>query len=224
MTLEGIATMSETNFFWDQLSDNILQERDETGTVTAEYTTEPGLYGNLTSQNRSGAESQYHFDPLGSTLALTNDSQQVTDTNAYSAFGELTEYTGGTVNPFQYIGQKGYYSDEQANEYIVRRRTLSAWGRWRSIDPEQLLGTTLPATIAQKQTDLPHRSARTFNRVAAARRGTNRTTSPNGLHRDRSVIATFDLVNRITDFPMPRQPNGRSDPSGCCAPDADTFV
>jgi hypothetical protein len=28
--------MPEINFFWDPLSDNILQERDETGAVTAE--------------------------------------------------------------------------------------------------------------------------------------------------------------------------------------------
>jgi hypothetical protein len=46
--------MPEINFFWDPLSDNILQERDETGAVTAEYTAEPGLYGNIISQNRSG--------------------------------------------------------------------------------------------------------------------------------------------------------------------------
>ena len=29
--------MSEINFFWDPLSDNILRKRDETGAVTAEY-------------------------------------------------------------------------------------------------------------------------------------------------------------------------------------------
>jgi hypothetical protein len=34
--------MPEINFFWDPLSGNILQERDETGAVTAEYTAEPG--------------------------------------------------------------------------------------------------------------------------------------------------------------------------------------
>ena len=45
--------MARTYFFWDPLSDNILQERDETGAVTAEYTAEPGLYGNIISQNRS---------------------------------------------------------------------------------------------------------------------------------------------------------------------------
>jgi hypothetical protein len=56
--------MPETNFFWDPLSDNILQERDETGTVTADYTTEPGLYGNVISQNRGDDESQFHYDVL----------------------------------------------------------------------------------------------------------------------------------------------------------------
>src|ERR1051325_5544301 len=89
--------MSRTYFFWEPLSDNILQERDESGTVTAEYTTEAGLYGNVISQNRGGVESQYHFDPQGSTLALTDDNQQVTDTYAYSAFGEVTARTGSTL-------------------------------------------------------------------------------------------------------------------------------
>jgi hypothetical protein len=71
---EGLA-IPDTNFFWDPLSDNILKERDETGAVTAEYTTEPELYGNLISQNRGGVDSQYHFDAVGSILALTDDTQ-----------------------------------------------------------------------------------------------------------------------------------------------------
>lgn len=128
--------MPEVNFFWDNLSDNILQERDETGEVTATYTTEPGLYGNLTSQNRGGVVSQYHFDPQGSTLALSDDNQQITDTYAYSAFGEVTERTGTTVNPFQYIGKKQYYRDQKTGSYKVRQRSLSdEYGRWLTFDP-----------------------------------------------------------------------------------------
>ena len=128
--------MPEVNYFWDPLSDNILQERDETGTVTAEYTTEPAPYGNLISQNRGGTESQCHFDALGSTLALTDDNQQVTDTYAYTAFGEVTERTGITINPFQYVGQKGYGSSEVRSDILVRRRWLSTqFERWGSSDP-----------------------------------------------------------------------------------------
>jgi RHS repeat-associated protein len=101
----------------------------------AEYTTEPGLYGNLISQNRSGVESQYHFDALGSTLALTDDNQQVTDVYAYTAFGEVTEHTGSTVDPFQYIGQKGYYRDDEAGECWRRPRVLSPKvERWLTSD------------------------------------------------------------------------------------------
>jgi RHS repeat-associated protein len=132
--------MPETNFFWDPLSDNILQELDETGAVTAEYTTEPGLYGNLVSQNRGGQESQYHFDALGSTLALTVDDQQITHTYAYAAFGKEAEHTGSATNPFQYCGQNGYYNDEVAGEYWVRRRALiPSAARWKSVDPVILL-------------------------------------------------------------------------------------
>ena len=128
--------MPEINFFWDPLSDNILQERDETGAVTAEYTAEPGLYGNIISQNRGGVESQFHYDAQGSTLAVTDDNQNVTDTFAYTAFGEVTERTGTTAVPFQYIGQKGYYRDNLTGQYLVRRRVHEpARARWQSCDP-----------------------------------------------------------------------------------------
>jgi RHS repeat-associated protein len=128
--------MPELNFFWDPLSDNILQERDETGAVTAEYTAEPGLYGNVISQNRGGVESQYHYDAQGSTLAVTDDNQNVTDTFAYSAFGEVTERTGTNEVPFQYIGQKGYYTDSLTGQTMVRRRPYEpARARWLAVDP-----------------------------------------------------------------------------------------
>jgi len=128
--------MPEINFFWDPLSDNILQERDETGAVTAEYTAEPGLYGNIISQNRNGVESQFHYDAQSSTLAVTDDNQNVTDTFAYTAFGEVTERTGTTEVPFQYIGQKGYHRDSVIGQTFVRQRRYGpAIIRWMSIDP-----------------------------------------------------------------------------------------
>ena len=58
--------------------------------MTAEYTAEPGLYGNIISQNWGGVESQLHYDAQGSTLAVTDDNQSVTDTFAYTAFCQST--------------------------------------------------------------------------------------------------------------------------------------
>jgi RHS repeat-associated protein len=107
----------------------------------AEYTAEPGLYGNIISQNRGGVESQYHYDAQGSTLAVTDDNQNVTDTFAYSAFGEVTERTGTTEVPFQYIGQKGYYRDSLTAQYLVRRRAYEPQrARWNARDPAGELG------------------------------------------------------------------------------------
>lgn len=129
-----------THFTWDPVEDNIIQERDDTGAITAEYATEPYLYGNLISQNRGGVERQYHFDSQGSTVALTDDNQQVTDTYTYTAFGEVTEHTGNTVNPFQYVGQKQYYLDEATGKCIARWRSLSVQqGIWLSVDPSLIV-------------------------------------------------------------------------------------
>jgi RHS repeat-associated protein len=132
--------MAVMNFEWDDLEDNIVAEYDDAGNTLVHYTTEPALYGNLLSQNRGGVESHYHYDAQGSTLALTDDSQQVTDTYAYTAFGEVTERTGNTENPFQYIGQKQYYTSAQIGDLLVRRRPYQPGiMRWLSADSYDLL-------------------------------------------------------------------------------------
>jgi RHS repeat-associated protein len=125
-----------THFFWDPVEDNVVQERDDNGVITVEYATEPYLYGNLISQNRGGVERQYHFDSQGSTLALTDDNQQITDTYAYTAFGEVSERIGTTVTWFQYMGKMGYFRDEEIGEYNARRRShFAKQGCWLSPDP-----------------------------------------------------------------------------------------
>jgi RHS repeat-associated protein len=125
-----------THFFWDPVEDNIIQERDDTGAVTADYTTEPYLYGDLISQRRDGESRFYCFDGQGSTLALTDAGGNVTDTNAYTAFGEVTEHNGSTVNPFQYVGQKEYLWNPSTAECRIRQRPyLPSHSRWLCFDP-----------------------------------------------------------------------------------------
>ena len=122
------------HFLWDPAEDNIVKEIDDSGAAIADYTTEPYLYGDLISQHRDGQSSFYHYDGQGSTTSLTNSAANVTDIYAYSAFGEVTAQTGSTVNPFQYVGRSGYYSDGPLS-YSVRRRSLSSRnGRWLSLD------------------------------------------------------------------------------------------
>lgn len=129
-----------THFEWDPVDDVIICERDDDGNILVEYNHEPGYHGRLISENRAGVHKQYHYDAAGNVIALTDDTQTVTDTIGYSAFGDLTERTGSTPNPFQFRGALGYYANPLTNEYDVRARVLSPIsGRWLTVDP---LGTT----------------------------------------------------------------------------------
>jgi RHS repeat-associated protein len=128
--------MSVINYLWNPLTDNIIEEYDDGGNTITEYTTEPGHFGNVVSQNHDDAERFFHYDGVGSTLALTDSDSNVTDTRCYTAFGETTQSSGSTSFSLQYVGQKGYYRDEETAKYIVRRRFYADnSGRWTTCDP-----------------------------------------------------------------------------------------
>jgi RHS repeat-associated protein len=128
--------MPVVNYLWDTVEDNIVEEFDDAGTSIAEYTTEPAVFGNVISQHREGQSSFFHYDAQGSTLAVTDNNQQITDTIAYSAFGQGTEQSGATDFPFQHIGQAGYYRDSLMGSCIVRHRHYDpTYSRWLTADP-----------------------------------------------------------------------------------------
>jgi len=125
-----------THFLWDPVEDNVIAEIDDSGGLIASYATEPDLYGNVASQYRDGQTNYFYSDGLGSTTEVTNDANHVLATRAYNAFGETTESTGSLAFPFQYVGQKGYYSDGGiAGSYTRRRHYNPINGRWLSSDP-----------------------------------------------------------------------------------------
>jgi len=55
----------------------------------------------------------YHFDQLGSTRLLTDTDGDVTDDYAYDAYGALlvhNRHADSVDQPYQYVGQLGYYT------------------------------------------------------------------------------------------------------------------
>jgi len=128
--------MPKTKYIWDEEDDVVSMEKDENGATTAVYTHEPGLHGELISQRRGETTSYYHYDGLGSTVALTNESEEVTDTYRYKAYGEPVAATGSTVNPFRWVGSRGYYWGEELRQYSVRARHYDpATSQFISRDP-----------------------------------------------------------------------------------------
>lgn len=74
----------------------------------------------------------YHFDRMGSTLALSDDSGVVTDSYAYGPYGEPLAHNGTSTQPFTYIGAFGVrtegalyqmrarYYDPQTAQFLSR--------------------------------------------------------------------------------------------------------
>ncbi len=125
--------MAKTTYMWDELSDNVAAEYED-GVLSAAYTHEPGLYGNLLSENRNGVTSYYHFDGRGDTVALTDDSSNVTDTKEYDAWGNVIASVGSTATPYQFGGRQGYQTGSTGN-YVRARMYQPTVARWVSKDP-----------------------------------------------------------------------------------------
>jgi len=100
--------------------------------TTTRYTV---IDGEILSENRAGVKRDYVPDPLGSTLALLDNTQTQTDTFSYYPYGEVASRTGTTATPFQYIGTLGYYQDNSGRTYVRARHLRTAHGRWITEDP-----------------------------------------------------------------------------------------
>jgi fibro-slime domain-containing protein/RHS repeat-associated protein len=119
-----------TNYLVDPTTGTpeVVVETNGSGQVVASYT-----YGiGLISQRRSGVDSFYVSDALGSTRALTNSQGAVTDRYSYDAFGNTASSSGTTVNSFLYTGQQ---RDDATGLYYLRARYYDpAIGRFLTSD------------------------------------------------------------------------------------------
>ncbi len=130
---QTVTAAGTTNFIWD--GQDVLLETDVSNNTQVTYTQTPDIYGNLVSQRRSTTTKHYHFDALGSTLALTDTNENVTDTYKYYAFGGSLTSSGATVNNLRFVGNLGYYNESAlALQYLRARYYQPAV----SVDPSGL--------------------------------------------------------------------------------------
>ena len=81
--------------------------------------------GEVIAEKRSGVRHQLVPDPLGSTIALLDNTQTQTDTFTYWPYGEEQSRTGTTLTPLRFVGTLGYYRDSSSRSY-VRARTYGS--------------------------------------------------------------------------------------------------
>ncbi|MFY8351374.1 RHS repeat-associated core domain-containing protein [Pseudoalteromonas sp. SSM20] len=94
----------------------VIAETDSLGSRLKTY-----LYGDdLISQTDStNTTNTFHYDGLGSTRSLSDDSGEQSDTYDYLAFGELQNQTGTTDNNYLYTGEQ---FDGDLDQYYLRAR------------------------------------------------------------------------------------------------------
>ncbi|MBN67870.1 MAG: hypothetical protein CME32_01140 [Gimesia sp.] len=126
--------MVVTNYLWDV--DSYVEEYDELGATKTAYTNEPTEFGKIVSQHRDTTTSFYHFDAQGSTHQLTDQNENVTDTFLYDAWGNEILRNGTVFTPFRFLGEFGYFFEEDLETYYVRARIYQPTiARWLSYDP-----------------------------------------------------------------------------------------
>ena len=109
---------------------NVLTQTDVTGVPLRHYVYG---YGLLAQASASDVVSYYHFDPTGNTLALTNTSGAITDTYAYTPYGETTAL-GATTNPFRFNGKHGVMDDGDGHLHMRARTYRPDIARFLSLD------------------------------------------------------------------------------------------
>jgi RHS repeat-associated protein len=113
---------------------NVIAETDTSGNIKAYYVHGLGLISKILPD---GTARYYHYDMIGNTVALTDDSGNITDQYAYSTdpYGFSVTSQGTTENPFKFVGQYGVM-DEGNNIYFMRARYYDAeTGRFLNEDP-----------------------------------------------------------------------------------------
>jgi RHS repeat-associated protein len=72
---------------------------------------------------------------------MTNSTGNVTDTYSYDAWGNVTSHNGSTSQPYQYVGQLGYYTHYQEPEFGLMQLGVRFYdpevGRFTQRDPAQ---------------------------------------------------------------------------------------
>jgi RHS repeat-associated protein len=82
------------------------------------------------------SNTYFHHDAIGSVVALSNDSGQVTDTYEYEPFGKVLQHQGTSTNDYQFVGGYGVRKLNDTLDTMGVRQYSETVGRFTTQDPE----------------------------------------------------------------------------------------
>ena len=111
---------------------HILCETDHAGNIIAYYLHGPQILARIGSD---GYEHYYHIDHIGSVVALTDETETITDRYVYTPFGVPAGHEGTTLNPFTYVGGMGVMEESDSLYFMRTRFYDTESGRFINKDP-----------------------------------------------------------------------------------------
>jgi len=114
---------------------HIIAEYDATGALVHKYIYGPGVDQPICMIDVADANATYyyHFDGLGSVIALTDSAGAVTNLYEYSIFGEVSASDPNHPNRFLFTGRE---FDSETGLYYYRARYYNPYiGRFLQTDP-----------------------------------------------------------------------------------------
>lgn len=129
--LEATRNNVTTRYVYD-LRGNLIAEADGANTITRYYIHGLGLLSLVTP---AGATYCYHFNQIGSTVALTDMTPEMVNQYAYTPFGTIANQTEAIAQPFTFVGQMGVMTEPNGFYYMRARYYDPAVRRFISEDP-----------------------------------------------------------------------------------------
>jgi RHS repeat-associated protein len=120
-----------TKYIYDA-GGNMLAEADDLNNITRYYIHGLGLMAMVTDTDQVYT---YHFNAIGSTIAMTDPGQNIVNMYAYTPFGILANESESIPQPFKFVGQYGVMTEPNGLYYMRARYYDPEVGRFISEDP-----------------------------------------------------------------------------------------
>jgi RHS repeat-associated protein len=121
----------ETRYIYDA-GGNLLAEADASNNITKYFIHGLGLMAMVTP---TGDVYTYHFNAVGSTIAMTDSTQAMVNKYSYDPFGNILNQQETVSQPFKFIGQHGVMTEPNGFYYMRARYYDPSVGRFISEDP-----------------------------------------------------------------------------------------
>jgi RHS repeat-associated protein len=129
--LKAIRDSVETRYIYDAAG-NLLAEANSSNVIMKYYIHGAGLMAMVTP---SDDVFIYHYDAVGNTIAMTDETENIINSYAYTPFGILANENESVIQPFKFVGQHGVMTEPNGFYYMRARYYDTEVGRFISEDP-----------------------------------------------------------------------------------------